>query len=83
MLCRCDEGSKLDEERTPINFNECYEILGKKLDDGSTSKMQDFEHLEGMDHNNFSKHNDSNKDETSENISEEIDLNDNSEMTAT
>ena len=32
-----------------------------------------------MDHNNFSKNNDSNKDETSENISEEIYLNDNSE----
>ena len=54
-------------------------IFRKKSDEGNTSKIQDFEFLEGMECNDISKINDSNKDGTSKNISGKMDLNKNSE----
>ena len=75
MLCRCDEGSKSDEEGNTTIFNKCCEKIGWR----NRTKNAMFGIFRRIECNNIGKTNDSNKDNISKNISEEIDLNDNGE----
>ena len=59
---------KINEEGNAIIFNEYYEALEKKLDDGRTSKMQDLENSEKMECNDIGKNDDRNKYDKSGNV---------------
>ena len=44
--------NKLDKEKNATIFKECCENLKNKFDEGNTSKTQDLEYSEEVEHNN-------------------------------